>query len=69
MVDICPSSLGLGAQDQLPNFQEPMNNKSAGHKTKCVIPCSRNISHFKTGRAEVGVLSDCGALWTVEVTG
>ena len=32
-------------------------------------PCSRNISHFKTGRAEVGVLSECGALWTVEVTG
>ena len=38
MVDICPSSLGLGAQDQLPNLQEPVKNESVGHKTKVWDP-------------------------------
>ena len=36
-------SIPLGAQDQLPTLQEPVKNKSVGHKTKCRIPCSRNI--------------------------
>ena len=49
-------SIPLGAQDQLPTLQEPVKNKSVGNKTKCGIPSSRNISHFKTGRAEVGSL-------------
>ena len=47
-------SIPLGAQDQLPTLQEPVKNKSVGHKTKCGIPCSRNSIHFKTGRTEVG---------------
>ena len=36
MVDIFPSSLAfisLGAQDQLPNLNEPMKTKSVGHKS------------------------------------
>ena len=37
-------------------FAGASENESVGHKTKCGIPCSRNISHFKTERAEVGSL-------------
>ena len=59
-ISFLPHSFPLEAQDQPPNLQEPVKKKSMGHKTKCGIPCSRNSSHFKTGRAEVGSLLSVG---------
>ena len=55
-ISIFPHYHFTGSPGQAAQFAGASEKESLGHKTKCGIPCSRNISHFKTERAEVGSL-------------
>ena len=51
-------SISLGAQDQPPNLWSQCEMKV--WNTNVWVPYSRNIRHFKRGRAEVGSLLSVG---------
>ena len=70
MVDIFPSSLSFhwepGPATQFAGARE---NESVGHKTNMWDPLFKNYEAFQDRESRGGVPSECGALWTVEVTG
>ena len=55
-------SIPLGAQDQLPNFQEPVKNKNVGHKTSMWDPLFKKYQSFQDKERRGGVPSEYGAL-------
>ena len=62
MVDIFPASLAFHwePRNSYPICRSQGKMKVWDTKQTCGTPCSRNIRHFKTGRAEVGSLLSVG---------